>query len=70
MHVDVDLYSSTRAAFEFFYPRMVSGGVMVCDDYGAPAYVDAAKRAVDEMFADRAEYPISLGTGQCFVVKL
>lgn len=69
VHIDVDLYQSTRDAFEFFYPRVSPGGVMVCDDYGAPAYIEAARRAVDEFFKDKPEKPISLRNGQCFIIK-
>ncbi|HKQ46829.1 MAG TPA: TylF/MycF/NovP-related O-methyltransferase [Phycisphaerae bacterium] len=69
VHIDLDLYQSTRDAFEFFYSRVVPGGIMVCDDYGAPAYIRAAKLAVDEFFADKPENPISLRNGQCFVIK-
>jgi O-methyltransferase len=28
-HFDVDLYESTRACLEFFYPRMIAGGIML-----------------------------------------
>jgi hypothetical protein len=69
-HVDVDLYESTKASFSFFYPRIVKGGIMVCDDDGAPAYVKSAKLAVDEFFEDKPENVISVRTGQCFVIKL
>lgn len=33
VHIDFDWESSTRAAIEFFRPRMAEGGVMVFDDY-------------------------------------
>jgi O-methyltransferase len=69
VHVDVDLYKSTLDAFKFFYPRVVPGGIMVCDDYGWPAYIKAAKLAVDEYFADKREKPIALRNGQCFIIK-
>jgi O-methyltransferase len=49
VHVDVDLYQPTRASFEYFWPRLVPGGVMVCDDYNWPG----AKLAAEE-FAKRA----------------
>jgi O-methyltransferase len=70
VHVDVDLYSSVRDCCAFFYPRLVPGGTMVFDDYGFPHYVDAARKAVDEFFADTPERPLVLGTGQCLVQKL
>jgi hypothetical protein len=44
VHVDVDLYAPTRAAFEYFGPRLVAGGVIVTDDYNWPG----GRKAVDE----------------------
>jgi len=68
VHVDVDLYEPTRKSFEFFYPLMAKGGIMVCDDYGS-AYCPGAKKAVDEFFAARPERVLSLPTGQSLVIK-
>jgi len=34
VHLDMDLYVSTKAALEWFLPRMVSGGIIVLDDLG------------------------------------
>jgi O-methyltransferase len=68
VHVDVDLYQPTRESFEFFYPLMSKGGIMVCDDYGS-AYCPGAKKAVDEFFATRPERVLSLPTGQSLVIK-
>jgi len=34
-HLDLDLYLSTRQALEFIATRLVSGGAIVFDDYGA-----------------------------------
>ena len=44
MHADVDLYEPTRAAFAYFYPRMVLGGGIVTDDYNWPG----GRRGVNE----------------------
>ncbi|MFP4376429.1 MAG: TylF/MycF/NovP-related O-methyltransferase [Spirochaetales bacterium] len=33
-HIDVDVYQSARDVFEWVWPRMVTGGVVVFDDYG------------------------------------
>jgi len=70
VHIDVDLYQSTRDCLEFFYHRIVPGGVMIFDDYGWAIFRDSEKRAVDEFFRDKAEVPMSLRTGQCIVIKL
>lgn len=70
VHIDVDLYQSAKDCCEFFYPRMVQGGIMIFDDYGFPHYRDAERRAVDEFFGAQIETPIVLRTGQCLVMKL
>jgi hypothetical protein len=33
VHSDVDLYASTRSVLEFFYPRMLPGGVILTHDF-------------------------------------
>jgi hypothetical protein len=70
VHIDVDLYQTTKDCCAFFYDRMVSGGVMIFDDYGFPRYRFAEKQAADEFFSDKAESLISLATGQCIVIKV
>ena len=45
VHVDVDLYQSTKDCLEFFYPRMVIGGIIMIDDY---PYLNGVKIAVNE----------------------
>lgn len=66
VHFDVDLYESTKACIEFFYPRMLPGGMMISHDYSILAGV---KQAFQEFFADRPEGIIELPTTQCMVVK-
>lgn len=36
VHVDVDLYAPSLGALEYFYPRLVPGGLILTDDYGWP----------------------------------
>jgi O-methyltransferase len=67
VHFDVDLYEGTRACLEYFYPRMIPGGVMLSHDYGLLAGVE---KAFQEFFADKPEGIIDQPTTQCMVVKL
>ena len=69
VHADVDIYTSVLACCHFFYPRLVSGGVMIFDDYGRQS-CPGARAAVDELFADKPERPVYLPSAQAFVVKL
>lgn len=69
VHVDVDIYSSTLECLRWLWPRLVSGGAMVVDDYGFYPYRHAARSAVDDFFAQEEEGPIVLSTGQALVLK-
>lgn len=68
VHIDVDLYQPTRDSLEFFYPRLVDGGVLVLDDYGS-ALCPGAKRAVDEFLADKPECVVHLSTMQGVMIR-
>ena len=63
-----ELYESITDCLEFFYPRLVPGGVLVFDDYGFVA-CPRAKAAVEDFFRDRPEVPIYLFTGQAAVIR-
>lgn len=62
VHVDVDLYQPTLHSIEFFYPRMVTGGWILIDDYNAKSY-PGANKAVDDFV--RAVNPITAIALQC-----
>lgn len=48
LHIDADLYSSTRCVLEGCYPLVTNGGFVVIDDYGK---LPPCKEAVDEFLA-------------------
>ena len=50
LRMDTDLYKTTKLQLEILYPRLVSGGVLHIDDYGACVGV---KKAVDEFFGNQ-----------------
>lgn len=68
VHLDVDLYESTKAGLAFFYPRLVAGGVLVSHDYRS-RWCPGVRRAFDEFFSDKPELVIELWKTQCLVVK-
>jgi len=66
VNLDVDLYESTKAGIEFFYQRLVPGGILMSHDYHAAG----VRRAFDEFFADKAEIVVQQPAGaHCVVVK-
>lgn len=67
LRLDTDWYESTRKELEVLYPRLVSGGVLIIDDYGHWA---GSKIAVDEYFSRlgyRPFFQYTDKTGRCAV---
>jgi O-methyltransferase len=69
VHIDLDIYSAIKSACEFFYPRVVPGGVLLFDDYGFPS-CPGARTAVDEFFAGKPEIAVVMPTAQCWVQRI
>lgn len=67
-HIDVDLYRPIKDSLEFFYPRMVEGGIIAFDDYGYLAF-PGAKRAVDEFIEGKGIFFLPLPSGEAFIIK-
>jgi hypothetical protein len=68
VHIDVDLYEPTRASLEYFYPRMVTGGVIVCDDYGSKLF-PGARKAWESYCEAKGIAFVTLETGQSVLIK-
>lgn len=65
VHLDLDLPRATRAALEFFQPRLMAGGILIGDDYN-----DAAVREVFvDYFSRVPDTPIELPWGQVMIVR-
>jgi len=67
VHLDVDLKSSTLACLEFFYPRMLQGGIILTHDY---SYLEGVRNAFAEFLHDKAESAIELPSSQAMLIKL
>lgn len=57
VHIDCDLYAPSRDALEYFYPRLVEGGMLIMHDYASYTW-DGVEMAVDAFFQDKPERPI------------
>jgi len=66
VHLDLDLYDSTAAALEWFWPRISSGGILLSHDY---PLIDGVVQAFHEFFDGRPEPFIPLSGNQCVAVK-
>jgi len=67
VHLDGDLYPTTKDGLEFFYPRLVPGGVIVLDDYLTRH--QGVTTAVDEFVASGSLPAIVSAAGQSVIIK-
>jgi O-methyltransferase len=68
-HIDVDVYDSASQTFEWVWPRLVVGGVVVFDDYGFYS-CSGVTRFVNQMIGQRDRLVIYNTNGHALVVKL
>lgn len=65
VHLDADLYASTLAGLEFFYPRMVPGGIIIAHDYST---LPGVMQAFTEFLRGKRDVAIELPTTQVMIV--
>jgi O-methyltransferase len=68
VHIDLDLYEPIKGALEYFYPKMVPGGIIVMDDYGS-LYWPGAKKAVEEFCEQRRIQFLTISSAQAIIWK-
>ena len=66
VHLDVDLYESTLESLKFFYPRLVTGGIILTHDF----HSHGVNTAFHEFFNNKQIPFIELTGSQCMIVKL
>ncbi len=67
-HIDVDVYQSARDVFEWVWPRLTVGGIVVYDDYGFYG-CEGVTAHVNEIFPDARRTVVHNLNGQAIVVK-
>ena len=65
VHLDLDLPGATRAALDFFHPRLAPGAILIGDDYADRE----VRKVFGTFFADRPDTVIELPWGQVMVVR-
>jgi O-methyltransferase len=70
VHMDLNASAPTRLALEHSYPRLVSGGAIVFDDYGWNPDSFEQRDVIDEFCRAVPENPIALPSGQALLTKL
>jgi hypothetical protein len=65
VHLDVDLYKSTLDSLEFFFPRLIRGGIILTHDY----HSSGVQKAFNEFFQNKKIPFIELTGSQCMIIK-
>jgi O-methyltransferase len=68
-HLDLDVYESTRQSLDFIWPRLVSGGIVVFDDYGIHG-CEGVTRLVNEVSAHADRLFIYNANGHGILIKI
>lgn len=68
LHIDMNSAAPEVAAFEFFFPKMVTGGVILFDDYAYFGY-EPQKQPLDQIAKKLGVQIASLPTGQGLLIK-
>ena len=69
MHIDLNSAKPTLAVLEYFYNKILPGGVILFDDYGS-SYYEETKKIVDIFFETKKGAIFPLPTSQTVYFKL
>jgi O-methyltransferase len=69
VHLDVDVYLSTRDAFNFVWDKVVSHGIVAFDDYGMISACRGISKFVDEIRGDPDKIFVPNLNGQAYIIK-
>ncbi len=68
LHIDVNSAKTTNEILEFFYPRLVDGGVILFDDYAWISY-NETRKLTDKFLHDKDGIMFVSPTGQAIFYK-
>lgn len=68
LSIDLNILYPEKAALEFFWPRVISGGVILIDDYGFANH-RLQQEYYDNFCREHALIPCHLPTGQAIIMK-
>ena len=68
VHIDVDLADPTLESVKYFYPQLMLGGVIICDDYGGIIW-KSMRNHLDLLIKEMSLRTLFFSTGQLVIVK-
>ncbi len=69
LHIDLNSAEGELAVLEHLFERVVSGGIIIMDDYEWAGFYRKQKKAEDPWFAERNYRVFPLPTGQGLIIK-
>ena len=63
LQIDLNSAKPTNLTLDFFFPKLVKGGIILFDDYGWVEYKDT-KKIIDEFFSNKSGMLLKFPTGQ------
>jgi len=69
VYLDVDVYRSTKDAFEYVWKNIAKGGMVVFDDYGMISACEGISKFVHEIKGDTDKLFVPNLNGQAYVIK-
>ncbi len=69
VYLDLDVYLSTKDAFNFVWDKVSKSGIVAFDDYGMLSACAGISKFVNEIKADKDKIFISNLNGQAYIIK-
>lgn len=69
LHIDVDLYSSYKTVLDILYPQVVSGGIVLFDEYNEDKWPGATKAVNDFLETHKEELLREPVSGKHYFIK-
>lgn len=66
--IDMNSYKPELATLEYFYPKLIQGGVIYLDDYGWHGY-EKLREVVDKFFENKPDKLLHFPSGNSIIVK-
>jgi len=67
LHIDLNSSDATKSSLDFFYSKLISGGVILFDDYGG---FEVTRKVIDNFFDSKNGHFINYPTGQGVFIKI
>jgi len=69
VHLDVDLYQPTTDSLDYFFDKVISGGIIITDDYSSEFFPGTRKAWNDFVKNRNIKDSIGLPSGQAVIIK-